>query len=101
MDFEKSISKQSVATVKKGLLASDLVGKTIVLDINSGCYFGLHTIASNIWNLPETPRSDQAIQNSLIAGHPIAPEQCERDTLTLWKELQGEGLVEVKDEAVV
>lgn len=101
MDFEKSISKQSIATVKKGFLASDLAGKTIVLDMNSGCKFGLHAIASNTWNLPETPRSVQEKQNSLIVGHPIAPEQCERDPLTLWKELQGEGLVEVKDEAVV
>lgn len=98
MDVVNLISDQSVITAKKGLLSSDLQGEMIILDTNSGCYFGLNAVASNIWKLIETPMSVQDIQDALVTQYQVEPDQCKRDTLILLQELQSEGLIEVKDE---
>ena len=101
MSFNHVISRQSVVVSTKGLLASDLEDEIILLDTNSGCYFGLNAVASSIWKLIENPKTVKDIQDSLISKYDVDSKQCEQHLLLLLQELQGEGLIEVKDAAVV
>lgn len=94
------ISRDSIIVAAKEQSSSDLEGETIILNLKSGVYYGLKAVGAGIWNLLQEPRTVSEIRDAILVKYQVEPEQCEGDLLNLLRELESEGLVEVKHEAV-
>ena len=70
----------------------------VILNLDSGMYFGLNAVGARIWNLIQEPRSVQDIRDLLLEEYEVDPERCENDLLALLHGLAAEGLAEVKHE---
>jgi hypothetical protein len=69
--------------------------EVMVLDLNSGTYYGLDDLGARIWSLIEQPASLASIREAIIAEYEIDAETCDRDLRAFLTQMQSAGLVEV------
>ena len=92
-----SIMKDSVITAAKEQVSCDLAGEAAILDLKSGHYYGLNAVGARVWNLIQEPKTVTDVLQTLLDEYDIETDSCENDLLALLEELQGKGLVEVRD----
>jgi len=81
-------------------LYSEIDSEAVILDINSGTYFGLNEVSKSIWQLLQTPASQQQLVEKILAEYEVAEEEAVSDIESLLKEMSDAGLVEVVNEEV-
>jgi len=92
-----TIMKDSIITVAKEQVSCDLSGEAAILDLKSGQYYGLNAVGARVWNLIQEPKTVTDVLQTLLDEYNVATDSCERDLFALLEELQGKGLVDVKD----
>ena len=92
-----SIMKDSIITATKEQVSCDLAGDTAILDLKSGQYYGLNPVGARIWSLIQEPKTVAEVLKVIIGEYDVEATSCERDLVTLIEQLQGKGLVEIKD----
>lgn len=88
----------SIVSAASGQVFSDLAGEAVILNLNSGLYFGLNEVGASIWNLIQQPRTVSSIQDVIMEEYEVERDQCECDLLELLQRLEAEGLIEVRNE---
>ena len=93
-------SKKEITTVTKvaqaaGLVAADMDGEKVMLNIEKGSYYGLNSIGSHIWELLASPRTIQELVDVLTKEYSVEQEICQRDILLFINKLYDQGLVDV------
>jgi len=101
MSSENTVSMSSIIVASQEQRSSDLTGETVILNLKSGMYYGLSAVGVSIWNLIQEPKAVSEVRDVILAKYDVEPEQCDRDVLALLEELATEGLIEVRDAAVV
>lgn len=76
---------------------SELDGEAVILDMQSGTYYGLDPVGARVWQLIQQPKALSEIRNVLLAEYDVDPEICDRDLTALLNALQAEGLILVQD----
>ena len=92
-----AISVQSVVVAVSEKLSSQVGGDAVVLDMQSGKYFGLEGVGARIWELVQQPRKVSEIRDAVLSEYDADPAECERDLLAFLRQVQEAGLIEVKD----
>ncbi|WP_341526360.1 lasso peptide biosynthesis PqqD family chaperone [Nostoc sp. UHCC 0302] len=90
----------SWVVVNKNQIFSELQGEAVILDINSGVYYGLNQVGASIWNLIQDPKTVKEIKDALLAEYEVDPQACETDILVLLEDLATKGLIEIRHEAI-
>ena len=75
------------------VLARQLTGETVILDLDRGTYFGLNAVGTRIWELLEQGQTLRRICDGLAEEYEVAPAHLEHDVLALVAELLARGLV--------
>ncbi|MEL6581826.1 MAG: PqqD family protein [Cyanobacteria bacterium J06621_12] len=81
-------------------LYSEIDSEAVILDVNSGTYFGLNEVSNRIWQLLQTPASESAIIEQILAEYDVSPEEAKKDLHNLLEEMLSTGLVEKVNEEV-
>lgn len=92
----KQITLQSVITGKKNIVAADMDGETVMMGIETGKYYNLGKMGGVIWALLEQPVSVDAVIEQLLEKYEVTRQQCEEEVIDFLKQIQKEGLVEIK-----
>lgn len=95
---DSAISENSIVVSVENQISSDLGGEAVILNMNTGIYHGLNEVGAFVWNLIEQPQVVKDIQQKLLQEYEIESSVCTNDLLALLKDLQGAGLIEVKNE---
>ncbi len=90
-------SLQTTVTIPEGLLFRELEGEAVLLDLNSGEYFGLDEVATQMWLLLTRHGTVDASYRELLTRYEVAPEQLRSDLLTFVDELLSLRLLEIAD----
>lgn len=77
------------------LVASNMDGETVMLDMESGQYFGMDAIGSVIWDKLQMPTSVADLCHALQAEFEVDAKTCEQDVSEFLQELVENGLLEV------
>jgi hypothetical protein len=96
---ELPISKHSIVAAAKEQVSCDLAGEAVILNLESGVYFGLNNLGARVWSLVQEPTTVEKLQEVLLEEYDVEPERCERDLLALLQKLVEAGLVGVRSEA--
>ena len=85
-------------TVKRreDLIAQEMDGEMVMLDMASGNYFGLDSVASAIWQRIEQPVALKTLCQDLEAQYDVSHERCYEDVSSFLSELAEKGLVDVQ-----
>jgi len=70
-------------------------GETVILDLNSGIYYGLDVVGARVWTLIEHVISVQAVCETIVSEYDVDAETCSRDVLAFVNQMRDIGLVEV------
>lgn len=79
------------------VMAQDLAGESVLLDLKSEQYFGLDDVGTRMWQLLVEKDSIQTAIDSLQGEYDVEPAQLQQDVETLISELLANGLVEISD----
>ncbi len=76
-------------------MGGEMGNETVMMDMNTGDYFGLNEVGTEIWNLIVQPTQVSAIRDHLMGIYTIDQQSCEAKTLEYLQELANENMVEV------
>jgi len=68
-DQSLPISDDTLITRSTGLLAAAVHDETVMMDVESGCYYGLDDIGSVIWQRLEAPCQFGKLVDGLVADY--------------------------------
>jgi hypothetical protein len=74
----------------------ELEGESVLLNLETGMYYGLDAVGTRTWQLASVDGSLRAVRDALVQEYDAAPDLIERDLLTLADALVGKGLWAVK-----
>lgn len=92
-------SSESKLVAAKGQIAAKMDGEIVILNSNSGVYYGLNPIGATIWNLIQQPKTFAEVRDAILTKYQVSSEQCQSDLLSLIEQLQSEGLIQIINEA--
>jgi hypothetical protein len=70
--------------------------EAVMLDIESGTYFGLRDVAKAIWDRLEQPVSVSDLCLQLMAEFEVDPSTCRRDVDVFLSDLSAKGLLDIE-----
>ena len=76
-------------------LASELEGNVVLLDLDTGLYYGFEGVGARVWSLLQDRRRVAEIRDALVLEYDVEPERCERDLIKLLGRAAQAGLIEV------
>jgi hypothetical protein len=80
--------------IPASVVAQEVEGETVILDLGSGHYFGLDVVGTRIWQLLGEGRSRETLVRTMIAEFDVDEERLRRDLEALLADLLARGLVE-------
>ena len=95
MKTQKTIRVDTVVSQAAGLVASDLDEKKVMMNIESGKYFGLDIIGSRIWELIEKPHRVSELVLELLKEYDVEDDNCRQDVLMFLNILYDQGLIDI------
>ena len=95
--MKHALSLASRLRIPEGVLAHNLQDEEVILNLNTGVYFGLDPVGARIWHLLQEQQSPQKVLDSLLAEYEVVEDQCAQDLLSLLVLLKEKGLLEVCD----
>lgn len=63
------------------VIEADIDGDKVMMDIESGNYYGLDPVASRIWEILATPMTANQVAAQLTQEFDVSLEQCKTDIL--------------------
>lgn len=82
--------------VNDGVLFQELQGEAVLLNLNSGIYFGLDAVGTRMWQLIVESEELAAVARSVVEEYEVSEAQCATDLLALVARLEEEGLLTVR-----
>lgn len=89
------VSLKEFITINQDVVFRELEGEAVILNLETGTYFGLNDVGTRIWNLMHTHGSLQKVAEIMQEEYEVPREVLERDLLGLVGRLSEKGLVSV------
>ena len=71
----------------------ELDGEAVVLNLDTGIYFGLDAVGTRIWRLLEERKPLKTVLDTLVDEYDAPPERLRNDLLAFVERLTGKGLL--------
>ena len=95
---DNDISPFSIVVCSDDNLSCDLQGEAVLLNLQTGIYFGLNPLGARIWELIKKPVRVSDVHQQLLQDYEVDAIQCEADLVSFLKLLQAHSLIRVQGE---
>jgi hypothetical protein len=92
-----TITEDSIIVRTDDLAVTDLDGETVVLDVESGQYFGLNAVGTHVFKMAEEPVPVTAVVDTLRETYEVPADQIRQDILLFLANMQAHGLITIAD----
>lgn len=79
--------------IPQEVLARQVGGETVMLDLAKGAYFGLDPVGARMWQLLAEGRTLADVRDAIGEEYDVSREDAERDLLALVADLMAQGLL--------
>ena len=93
------IISENMIVASEGIEMADLDGEAILLDVNSGLYYGLSDVGAHIMNLIHEPTSLSDILENMLGEFDVESAQLEKDVIVFLKEMEERQLIQIMNGA--
>ena len=76
-------------------VSSNLAGEEVIMQLESGIYYGLEEVGASIWALVQHPCTVAEICEAICAEYEVEPERCREDAVQFLTTLIDAKLIEV------
>jgi Coenzyme PQQ synthesis protein D (PqqD) len=91
-----SITLDTRIAIRSDVVARDLDGEAVLLNLTTGFYFGLDPVGTAIWHALARDSAVSGALADVLAEYDVTPERAERDVLRLVAALREHELVDVE-----
>jgi hypothetical protein len=91
------ITEQSVITSAPDLTTAYLDGEAVILDLQSGQYYGLNEVGARIFNLVQEPRSVGDVIDQIVEEYAVETDQFKQDLLAFLESMAQRKLIKVEN----
>lgn len=95
------ISQKDLVAASPDLMMADLEGEAVLLDIESGRYFGLNEVGTHIWTLLDEPRRVEEIVAALQGVYAVPVESLQEDVMAFIEQMISRNLLYLPDPVIV
>lgn len=93
-DKNERVFTDAAFSIPPNVIFEAVEDETILLDLDSGVYFSLNSLASRIWRLIEEHGRIPVVVERLLAEYDVAPERLEADLERVLGELTDRRLLD-------
>jgi hypothetical protein len=93
----REITLTSGIRVKEKVVFRDLKGEAVLLNLETGVYFGLDSVGSRIWNLIQEHESLEKVLSILLEEYEVGKARCRKDLLEILAQMNEKGIIEILD----
>jgi hypothetical protein len=79
--------------VHPSVITRELSGETVLLNLESGVYYGLDTVGTRVWQLLTQGRTIAGVCDTMIEEYDVAAQVLHADVMRLVGELHDRGIV--------
>ena len=87
--------RQAPIRIRKDVVFRDLEGEMVLLNLNTGVYFGLDPVGTAVWRLIDGFRSAPEIVAAMTAEYDVEAETCRGDLARFLDDLRANDLIEI------
>jgi ornithine carbamoyltransferase len=80
-------------SISKDVVAQELDGETVLLDLASESFFGLDEISTRVWQLLQEEQSRVEVVDTLLQEYEVERDELEKDIAELLDRLDEAGLI--------
>jgi hypothetical protein len=91
-----AVSDHDLIARRDEVVAVDLKGQTVILDIDSGLFYQLNAVGTRIWAMLDAPSTVTRLCERLQDRFDVNAETCRRDVMEFIERLGANGLLEVR-----
>jgi hypothetical protein len=95
----QEIAESTVARRTDDVLATTIDDEAVILEMDSGTYYGFNETATFVWEQLEEPQAVSNLLSALVEEYDVDPEQCERNLETVLTDMAEYGLIDFQDGA--
>jgi hypothetical protein len=88
------------AFIPAHVMARDVGGEVVVLDLEGGTYYGLDAVGAHIWQHLSQSKTLAETLAAILDLYDISSEQAQRDLIALVRDLQSHKLIELRSDAI-
>ncbi len=99
MNTCEALSLTTRVASNKRSAACDLNGEMVILQLDSGIYFGLNAVGAFVWECIQTGRPIEDVIRHLLVEYDVSREVCELEVLSLLQSMSAHGLIEIQPES--
>jgi hypothetical protein len=81
---------------RAGLIEAEVDGELVALHVDNGTCYGFNATATRIWGMIEEPKRVSELRDALLEEYDVPPDVCEAELVDLLKDLEGDGLIELR-----
>jgi Coenzyme PQQ synthesis protein D (PqqD) len=81
------------------IASCELGGEAVILNLNTGIYYGLDAVGTQVWRLLQHPRSLAELRDVITEEFDVSPDRCEADLHAFVGSLNSHGLLRPRDAA--
>jgi hypothetical protein len=93
------VNLNQTITLSPQVISQEVAGETVLLDLESECYFGLDAVGTRIWQLIGDGGELLTIYNTLLEEYEVDEAQLQSDLETLITKACGQGLITLQAKA--
>ncbi|MBC7233754.1 MAG: PqqD family protein [Chloroflexi bacterium] len=91
------VTLESRVGVNRDVLFRDLGGEAVLLNLQSGKYYGLDEVGTRMWSLLVQHGKVRQAYDALLAEYDVSEERLQEDLLDFVDELVSHGLLQVDE----
>ena len=84
-------------TLSPQVISQEVGGETVILDLDSECYFGLDSVGTRIWQLIQEHGDLHRIYTTLLEEYEVGEEQLLGDLEILLNDASSRGLITLRE----
>jgi hypothetical protein len=92
---KSAITLDTVVSVSPNQVSAVLDGEIVVLNHQSGMYYGLNDVGSDIMDFIQSPQPVHKVRDRIFEQYEVDYEQCGQDVVALLTDMVDKGLVEI------
>ena len=94
-----TISASDCFVVSPSVVFRELSGEAVLLNLESGVYYGLDPVGTRVWSLLNQNHALSMVCSIMVEEFDVEPDVLERDVITLVGDLRDKGLITVNHSA--
>lgn len=87
-----------IVTISAEVLAQEVSGEMVLLDLNSEQYLGLNEVGARVWQLLEGNKSLKLIHEKVMSEYDVEAEILETDLIKLITDMRDSGIVTIVEQ---